>query len=87
MSAWLAAVKAQLASVATSIVPAIQKQYPGLGVKARYALIGYRDVGDAPRFEEQDFTEDLGLMQQRVRRERRERGRAGKQTGLVGEGG
>lgn len=67
MGAWLEAVKANIRAIATGILPRIQQQYPGLQLAVRFALVAYRDVGDNPQFEELGFTEDVALLQQKVR--------------------
>jgi hypothetical protein len=67
MGAWLEACKANIRAIAKDIVPRIHKQYPGLQLAVRYALVGYRDVGDNPQFEEQGFTEDVAVLEDKVR--------------------
>jgi hypothetical protein len=67
MSAWLEAAKANSRAIATSILPRIQQQYPHLALNVRFALLGYRDVGDSPQFETQDFTDDAAVLEAKVR--------------------
>lgn len=59
MSAWLQAAAEQIQVIAAGLVPMIGKKFPSLKVKARYAFVGYRDVGDQPQFEEMDFVDDV----------------------------
>lgn len=66
MGAWLEACKANIRAIAKDILPRIHKQYPGLKLEVRFALLGYRDVGDNPQFEQQDFTTDISQLKAKV---------------------
>ncbi|CAF1183152.1 unnamed protein product, partial [Rotaria sordida] len=57
MSRWIAAMKAQMHEIITGIRKQIDKKYPQLKlkVKLRFAIVGYRDVRDNPRFFNCDF--------------------------------
>ncbi|CAF4266430.1 unnamed protein product, partial [Rotaria sordida] len=57
MSRWLSAAKDQMKSIIEGINKLIEKEYPSLKLQLRFAIVGYRDIGDRPQFFTQDFTD------------------------------
>ncbi|CAF0973759.1 unnamed protein product [Adineta steineri] len=59
MSRWIGAVKIQLKEIISKIKTAILKKHEKLKIELRFAIVGYRDVQDDPRFFVLDFTSDV----------------------------
>ena len=57
MSRWLLATKEQMKIIIEGITKLIQKEYPSLKLKLRFAIVGYRDINDRPPFFVKDFTD------------------------------
>ncbi|CAF3456667.1 unnamed protein product [Rotaria socialis] len=58
MSRWLSAAKGQMKIIIEDITKLIEKEYPSLKLKLRFAIVGYRDISDRPQFFVQDFTDE-----------------------------
>ncbi|CAM4825000.1 unnamed protein product [Rotaria magnacalcarata] len=58
MSRWLSAAKEQMKIIIEGITKLIEKEYPSLKLKLRFAIVGYRDISDRPQFFFQDFTDE-----------------------------
>jgi Mg-chelatase subunit ChlD len=57
MSRWLSETKVQMKVIISGINREIKKEYPSLKLQLRFAIVGFRDVGDNPRFFIQQFTD------------------------------
>ena len=57
MSRWLLATKEQMRLIIEGITTLIEKEYPTLKLQLRFAIVGYRDVGDREQFNIQEFTD------------------------------
>jgi hypothetical protein len=67
MNAWIESAKVQMRAIASGILPKIQKQHPGIDLKMRFALVGYRDTCDGQdQFVVQPFEEDVAVLEQKV---------------------
>jgi hypothetical protein len=67
MSAWIESAKVQMRAIVKGILPKIEKQHPGIQLKMRFALVGYRDVCDGQnQFVVQPFVEDIAVLEQKV---------------------
>ncbi|CAF1654317.1 unnamed protein product, partial [Rotaria magnacalcarata] len=55
---WLSAAKEQMKIIIEGITKLIEKEYPSLKLKLRFAIVGYRDISDRPQFFFQDFTDE-----------------------------
>ncbi|CAF4820506.1 unnamed protein product, partial [Rotaria sp. Silwood1] len=62
MSRWISAAKDQMKSIIEGITKLIEKEYPSLKLQLRFAIVGYRDIGDQPQFFTQDFTDDTNQV-------------------------
>ncbi|UJR07196.1 hypothetical protein I4U23_011484 [Adineta vaga] len=62
MSRWLMAAKEQMKIIIEGITKLIEKEYPSLKLKLRFAIVGYRDKNDRPQFFTQDFTDNISTV-------------------------
>jgi hypothetical protein len=68
MSGWIEACKAQVQAIAQGLMPKLENKCPDVEVLVRWALVAYRDVGDAQRLLELPFTEDSSKLVKEVSR-------------------
>ena len=54
---------AQVRTIVDGIQPRIQKEFPQLLVRMRYAVVAYRDVGDDPPMSVMEFTKDPAQLE------------------------
>jgi len=70
MEPYLQDVKSQIAGIASSLIPEIQKAYPKIKVVVNFALVPYRDIGDPGHLSKEtilEFTQEEPKFLQHLR--------------------
>ncbi|GMH42204.1 hypothetical protein BSKO_10123 [Bryopsis sp. KO-2023] len=59
MGPWIEAAKSQIKVITGGIIPKINQEHPGIRVELRFAMVAYKDHGDADRIQVLQFTRNV----------------------------